>query len=216
MKRMILILLLLPACQATGTRDDRVIGFVDEIVFGGAFDAHLPQDKTVTRWSGDFRVQVSGLKTYELDSLVLHRLQAFSRIVGLSAEQAGNVATANLTVRFVADLEFEVNRERVPCFARILEKKNYEIYHAEIYISVAEGDIIEHCLDHELMHVFGFLYHSGLLRSTLSPFHEAEALTAWDEIALSVLFDPRIEPGTERWRAFPMIQEIVREKLRQR
>ena len=209
-------MLLLPACQSTDAQNDRVIRFVDEIVFGGAFDAHLPQDNTVTRWSGDIRVQVSGLKTDDLDSLVLRRLQAFSQVVGLPVERVGKVGTPNLTVTFVEDLDFEINRERVPCFARILDHNNYEINRAEIFISVVERDIIEHCIDHELMHVFGFRYHSGLLHPALSPFHDAERITAWDEIALSVLFDPRVEPGTERGQVFPMIQEIVRERLRAR
>ena len=216
MKRMILVLLLLPACQSTDAQNNRVIRFVDEIVFGGAFDAHLPQDNTVTRWSGDIRAEVSGLKTDALDSLVLHRLQAFSQIIGLPVERVGKFETPNLTVTFVEDLDFEINRERVPCFAQILDHNNYEIIRAEIFISVVERDIIGHCIDHELMHVFGFRYHSSLLHSALSPFHDAERITAWDEIALSVLFDPRVEPGTERRQVFPVIQDIVRERLHAR
>ena len=216
MKYMILVIFLLPACQSTEARNSRVIRFVNEIEFGGAFDAHLPQDNTVTRWSGDIRVQVSGETTDELNSLVLQRLQTFSQIVGVPVERVGSTGTPNLTVTFVADLDFEVNRERVPCYVHILDKNNYEIVRAAIYISVVERDIIESCIDHELMHVFGFRYHSGLLRSTLSPFHEAVALTAWDKIALSVLFDPRIAPGAKRGQVFPTIQIIVREKLRAR
>ncbi len=216
MRRMILVLVILSACQSTDAQDSRVIRFMDEIVFGGAFDAHLPQDKKVTRWSGDIRLQVSGLKTDELDSLVLRRLQAFSQIVGLPVERAVKTGKPNLTLTFVEDLDFEINRERVPCFARILHQANHEITRAEIYISVVESEIIEHCIDHELMHVFGFGYHSSILNSTLSPFHNAERITAWDEIALSALFDSRIEPGSERAQAFPMIQEIVRERLRAR
>ena len=213
MKRMLLVLLLLPACQSTDAQNNRVVRFVDEITFGGAFDAHLPQDDTVTRWSGDIRVQVSGLNTDELDSLVLRRLQVFTQVVGLSAERVDKVGKPNLIVTFVSDLNFVVNRERVPCYVRISNRRNFEIVRAAIYISVVERDIIEHCIDHELMHVFGFRYHSGILRSTLSPFHEPEEFTAWDEIALSVLFDPRIEPGTKRGQVFPTIQKIVHERL---
>lgn len=216
MKRMILVLLLLSACQTTSAKNDRVVRFVDEIVFGGAFDGHLPQDKMVTRWSGDIRVRVSGVTTGELDSLVLRRLQEISQVVGIPIARVENGGTPNLTVNFVEELDFEINRERVPCFARITEKRNHEIDSAEVYISVVEPDIIEHCVDHELMHVFGFRYHSGILQSTLSPFHEAERLTAWDEIALSVLFDPRVSPGAERGQVFPVIQEIVGERLRAR
>jgi hypothetical protein len=216
MKRMILALLLLSACQTTGAKNDRVIRFVDEIVFGGAFDGHLPQDKKVTRWSGDIRVRVSGVTTGELDALVLERLQEISQVVGVPIARVEKGGPQNLTVNFVEELDFEVNRERAPCFARITEKRNHEISRAEVYISVAEPDIIEHCIDHELMHVFGFRYHSSILLSTLSPFHSVERITAWDEIALSVLFDPRVTPGAERGQVFPVIQDIVRERLRTR
>ena len=216
MKRMILALLLLPACQTTDAQSSRVARFVDEIVFGGAFDAHLPQNNKVIRWSGDIRFQVAGLTTDELDSLAFRRLQAFSKIVGVPVERAGNAGEPNLTLTFVEDLDFEVNRERVPCFARIMDHVDYEITRAEIYISVVEPEIIEHCIDHELMHVFGFGYHSSILNSALSPFHDAERITAWDEIALSALFDPRIEPGAERGQVYPKIQEIVRERMRAR
>lgn len=216
MKRMILILLLLPACQSADLQSARVARFVDEIVFGGAFDAHLPQNNRVIRWSGEIRLQIAGVTTDELDSLVYRRLQTLSQIAGLPVERAGNIGNPNLTLTFVEDLDFEINHERVPCFARIMDHKDFEIFRAEIYISVVDPDIIEHCIDHELMHVFGFGYHSSILISALSPFHNAERITAWDEVALSTLFDPRIEPGAERGAVSPVIQEIVRERLRAR
>lgn len=216
MKYLILVLFLLSACQSTDARNNRVVRFVNEVEFGSAFDAHLPQDNTVTRWSGDIRVHVSGETTDELDSLVLQRLQAFSQIVGVPVERVGSAGTPNLTVTFVEDRDFVVNRRRVRCYVHLADHNNYMIVQAEIFISLVNPDTAERCIDHELMHVFGFRFHSGILRSALSPFHKDEGLTAWDKIALSVLFDRRIAPGTNREQVFPMIQDIVREKLRAR
>ena len=87
-----------------------------------------------------------------------------------------------MTVTFVKNPDFLINREHVPCYAR-LNLDDHLITRAEVQISIAEPELIDHCLAHELMHVFGFRYHSGIVRSVLSPAHgNPELLTPWDEL----------------------------------
>ena len=120
---------------------------------------------------------------------------------------------ADLTITFVENEDFLVNREHVPCFARVRTQSD-RIVDAEVQLSAADPEQIDRCLSHELMHAFGIFYHSGIVRSTMSPAHGEAQLTAWDVMALRVLYDARLEFGASREQAAPTIREVVSELVK--
>lgn len=202
--------LLVAACQSKTLPNQRLARFVDEVMFGGPIDGHLTQDGRVVKWGGDPLVVVTGVDADEYRSRVSAQLERFSELSGLDARMADTANAADLKITFVEDEDFLVNREHVPCFARVLTRFD-RIVVAEVQLSAADPEQIDHCLNHELLHAFGLRYHSGIVRSALSPAHEEAQLTPWDELALRVLYDARLELGAARAEVAPRIREIVSE-----
>ena len=208
----VLLLLALSACQSSPERNDRVYRFVDEIGFGGPLDALGGEESKLVRWKEPIRLSISGTRAEELAPRVEERLDRLATAAGMDWYRVDDVAGANLTVEFLASRDFLTNREYVPCYVR-LRWDDYRIKAAEVQISVAEPDKIDRCIAHELMHAFGFRYHSGILRSILSPAHDEQDLTEWDLVAIGILYDQRVTSGIERQEAAPLLRALVAERL---
>jgi hypothetical protein len=209
--QLLLAIVLLAGCRAPEVPDERLVRFVDELVFGGPFDAHKEQDKRITRWSGEMRVAIMGPGAKDYREPLAGHLASMADLSGLDARMiAAGDQDANVMVELVDELDFLVNREYANCYVRKYRRKN-RIYRAKVYIGMAEPEGFRRCLVHELMHVFGFGYHSGIVRSALSPVHREAKLTEWDELALRVLFDSRLEVGAPRDQTLPIIRQIIRE-----
>ena len=204
--------LLVAACQSKTLPDQRLARFVDEVMFGGPIDGHLPKDGRVVKWGGDPLVAVTGVDAGEYRSRVSTQVERFSELSGLDVQITDTTTSADLKISFVENADFLINREHVPCFARIQTSFD-RIVVAEVHLSAADPEQIDHCLSHELMHAFGLRYHSGIVRSALSPAHEEAQLTPWDELALRVLYDARLEFGAAREEVAPTIREVVSELI---
>ena len=209
--RWLFVPFLLAACQSTEGRQERLVSFVDELMFGSPFDAHALQDKTVLRWEEPICVGIEGADGGEWDDRV-------ASVVGRMAEAAGRKletsetgdCTANVVLRLTRDDRFLVNREHANCYMRI-KAAEHRIARAWIFIGLNRPALFDRCLAHELMHVLGFRYHSGIVRSVLSPTHHAEQLTDWDLLAIRALYDPRLRPALPRRDALPFIRATIAE-----
>ncbi len=207
----LLALLMLAGCETTQARNDRLVRFMDELLFGGPFDAHQEQDKHLARWNGPMRVAMAGAQAEGYHERVGEEVKAMGALAGLEARMVGAAGEANVIVTLVDESDFLVNEEYAGCYVS-LGGSGSGIRQATIYIGMAQADNFERCIAHELMHVFGFRFHSGVVSSVLSPAHGEEALTAWDELALQVLYDPRLETGIARDMALPVVRQIVSER----
>ena len=208
---LLLAIVLLAGCRSPEVPEERLVRFVDELVFGGPFDAHHEQDKRVTRWSGTMRVAITGPGAEDHREPLAGHVASMAALSGLDARMvAAGDDDANVVVELVEKLDFQINREYADCYAHLHGQEN-RIDGATVYIGMAKAEGFQDCVVHELMHVFGFRYHSGILRSALSPAHGEDELTEWDELALRVLFDPRLEVGAPRDQTLPVIRQIVGE-----
>lgn len=207
----LLFAIVLAGCRSPEVPDERLVRFVDELMFGGPFDAHQDQDKRITRWSGDMRVAITGPRAEDHRESLVRHLTSMSELSGIDARMiAAGDEDANVVVELVEDLNFLVNREYANCYVRKLKQEN-RVYWAEVHIGIARPEGFQRCVAHELMHVFGFGYHSGIVRSVMSPVHGETELTEWDKLALQVLFDSRLDVGDPRDQTLPIIRQIIRE-----
>ena len=209
---MFCVLSLLAACQASEQRKDRIYRFVDEISFGGPFDPEARRGARLARWAEPLQIVFLEGETPERIILVREHLATFTRLTGVPVEFLENDLNANVTVSFKSDPDFLANREYVPCYVG-LRSKGKELREANIEISVADPERIQRCVAHELMHSFGFRYHSGIVRSILSPAHDQETFSEWDELALRILYHPSVEAGMTREQAAPVFRRLIAELL---
>ena len=208
----ILALPLLTACASERFTTDRLVRFVDEVFFGGPFDNNVFKNDLLVKWETPFDVGVAGVQADEHRAEVSERVMRMARVAGLSATMASGQQEADITVSFVPDESFEFNREYAGCFVHV-EHQSGRIWRASAEVSVARPDRIGACIDHELLHALGLRYHSGIVRSVLSPAHDDKSMTAWDELALRVLYDDRLQVGMTREIALPIIRDVVAEMM---
>jgi hypothetical protein len=204
--------LLLLGCAGGDVPQDRILRFVDELTFGGPFDEHVPQDEKLVRWTDDLRVALAGPGADQTRERVAMQLATFTAATGLGAEIVALDADPNVTLSLVKTADFLINREHVQCFAGV-NRDQGAIEQAEIQISIEDPTMIDQCLAHEFMHVFGLHYHSGIVRSALSFAHEEQVMTQWDVIALQTLYDPRLSLGIDRTDALPIMRQVITERL---
>ncbi len=206
------VLLLLASCQAAELRRERIYRFVDEISFGGPLDPVARREPRLARWGEPLKVTFLEGETPEYIALVEAQLATFTRLTGVPVNYIDDEEDANVTVAFKADPDFLANREYVPCYVG-LRSGSTDLRRATIEISVADPERIERCIAHELMHTFGFRYHSGVVRSILSPAHDQETFSEWDELALRILYHPSVEAGLTREQAAPVFRRLIAELL---
>jgi hypothetical protein len=207
----LLALGLLAGCANVEASNERLVRFMDELFFGGPYDAHHEQDKRLARWSGAMRVAITGPDAEDYRDALAEQVAGMAALSGLDARMAAaGDGEANVIVELVKQSDFLINREYADCYAH-LEGNESHIDSAKVYIGMDKPDGFEDCAAHELMHVFGFRYHSGILRSVMSPAHGADDLTEWDELAFQVLYDSRLELGAPRDLVLPVVRQIVRE-----
>jgi hypothetical protein len=207
----LLVMGLLAGCTSVEARNERLVRFMDELFFGGPYDAHHEQDKRLSRWSGTMRVAITGPGAEEHRDDLAEQVAGMAALSGLDARMAAaGDGEANVVVELVEQNDFLINREYVACYAHVKGGENH-IDSAKVYIGMDKPEGFRDCMAHELMHVFGFSFHSGIVRSVLSPAHGEDELTEWDELAFQVLYDPRLELGAPRDLVLPVVRQIVRE-----
>ena len=204
------VLLLLAACQAGEFRRERIYRFLDEISFGGPLDPEGRRESRLARWEEPLQVAFLEGETPERIAMVREQLAIFTRLTGVPVAYIEGEQEANVTFAFKADPDFLANREYVPCYVG-LRSKGKALRKAKIEISVADPERVQRCVVHELMHSFGFRYHSGVVRSILSPAHDQETFSEWDELALRILYHPSVEAGMTRQQAAPVFRRLIAE-----
>ena len=181
---------------------------MEEVLFGGPVDANVPQDDALARWESPLYVKFADDRAEAHRPQIEGLLERFTRLSGIPARVVSPGAAANVTVSFTPDATFVVNRERVPCFARVRVKAG-KLIQAVVRIGVGDGPAIRRCLAHEFYHVFGLRYHSARVRSILSPVHGETSPTAWDDLALQVLYDADLKPGLSKAQARPILDAVI-------
>ena len=200
--------LLLQSCQTAELRNARIQRFVEEMIFGGPNDRDPAREPRLLRWERPVRVYYLDNPLPQQVALFQEQLAVFSELTAVPVLSAASAAEANLTVAFKRNPDFLINREYVPCYVGVRSNER-ELILAEIEISVADPDRIKPCVAHELMHSFGFGYHSAIVRSIMSPLHGEETLTEWDELALRLLYDPSLQGGMTREDARPVMKGLI-------
>ena len=209
-----LALVLLTGCQDPERTHARLVRFAEEITFGGPYDSSIKRKRQVTKWSETIRVAIRGDRAAEYRAEVEHLLQRVSELTGVTVLVIPDDAKGfpNFEIRFIPKEGFAVREDFVSCYASIDESDGV-ISHVAIGISSVAEDAIEGCIAHESLHGMGLRYHSGIVRSALSPAHDVEGISWGDELVLRALYDARLRSGMQRAEARQAYSEVIAERL---
>jgi hypothetical protein len=169
-------------------------------------DAH-PAD--LVRWADPIFVAVADSDDLRpLAAQIEASVRFLADIAGVPATRvAADDARANFLVRQTGA------GVRTACRTSI-SSRGGRIAHVDVAINVAAGASLTRCINHEVMHGFGFRSHASGAQSILSyrQVHLTQPSTL-DHILLETLYDRRLHPGMDVATAAPLACGIIAGKL---
>jgi hypothetical protein len=190
----------------------RLARFFNELVYGNPAEPD-GTSPTLMRWSERRLVYaVSGDRTPADDRRIADAMQRFGVFTGI-ALAPGPSDAAEIAVEFEKGALIPVHDELARCFTRILFSPA-GLRHAQIVVNTQTPGTLAACLDHELMHAFGFPHHSVAMISVMSPFRRTDTLTTADQAALAALYDPRLRIGMTHEAVASTLYAVLGERAR--
>ncbi len=202
----------LAACQtAPAVGPDRLTRFFAELSFGNAAEPE-GTSASLVRWPQPSLVySLDGEREASDDARVTGALRRFQSLTGLEIVRGGS-DTAQLTIEFTKEPLGPVHDELTPCLTRVMWRAG-QITRARIIVNTEKPGTLALCLDHELMHSFGFRHHSAIAPSVMSPFQTNHELSAADAAALQTLYGRRLTGGMSAEQALPLARAAFVEML---
>lgn len=117
-----------------------------------------------------------------------------------------------LTAEFGAKVANDfVARTDPQCMTSVKSDSTGEIVRAVSFIIVDQGDdVFLDCAYHELLHAFGLSNHDQRNQwTTLNQNRMVGYLTVYDRLLLTLLYDPRIEPGMTRKQVRAVLPRVI-------
>ena len=193
------MLAVLSACQTTEQTRDRVTVFFTEVTFGDNTSLVSEQQlntRRVRRWQTAPTVAIQGAPSESQRQAVAESVTRISSATGLNVTLTDG--SGDIIINFTDEREFVIRKNvAAGCYAHT-RRRGDRIRSVEIKIGKRSDPETVWCLDHELMHAFGFFGHSHRLRSVMSASHHEVRLTDWDLMALRILYDPGVTEG-DKW-----------------
>ena len=191
----------------SGLQADRLARFFGELVYGNPAEPE-GVSPTLLRWTGPQLVYSVGGKREPGDDLrIAGVLGRFSGLTGLKITP-GQRADAQITIDFQTGPMAPVHDELARCYTQIIYNEA-GLKQAHVVVNTETPGTLGACLDHELMHAFGFPHHSPIMPSVMSPFRRGDTLTAADQTVLATLYDPRLTVGMTREAVKPALGLVL-------
>ncbi|MEQ9326392.1 MAG: DUF2927 domain-containing protein [Rhodospirillales bacterium] len=209
----LLLSLALGGCQTAAQKleDDRAraIAFLTEITFGDNSDVvdqkTLP-GRRIARWAKAPTISIEGKPSdiqREAVAESARKLSGATRFDIRVVDRDGDIR-----IDFSDKQDFVTRRTSiVGCYSFPIHRSG-RIRSAEIKIGRRYGPDSVICLDHELMHAFGFFGHSTRLRSVMSSVHTDQRFTEWDLLALRIIYNPGIY-NNATWEDIELLARIL-------
>lgn len=156
-------------------------------------------------------------------------VREFARVIPhLDAQLTDKEDDANVTVRLIDEKNFvgameqafgkQVARDFVAktdpqCMTSLKSRPDGTILRADVFIIVDQGDdVFFDCAYHETLHAFGLSNHADSNPfTTLNQTRTVGYLSVYDRAMLTILYDPRMEPGFSAKEATAILPAILKD-----
>ena len=209
------LLIFISGCQTTSQVENRVISFFTEMTYGDNSalleEGELERGR-LSRWETAPTFRLEGAPTANQRQEVMRSFAILSEATGF--EILESTTGADITIEFTEERTFTIRRN-VPagCYTHTKQRGNV-LRSVDIRINKLDDPDSVWCLDHELMHAFGFFGHSHRLRSVMSAAHHENRFTQWDLMALRILYHPDVRNGASWKDIKPLATDMIRETLK--
>jgi len=191
---------------------DRLTRFFDELAYGNPA-APEGVTKALVRWNRKSLVYaVEGDHSAAEDQRIVLTMQRFQTITGITLTRSDTVKNAQITIAFAKGPLPAVHDELAACYTHSIYNGS-GLQLSQVFIGTERPGTLGSCLDHELMHAFGFGHHSVVAPSVMSPFRSRDTLTPVDEAALRTLYDPRLHIGMIQGQTDRVVADVFSEHV---
>lgn len=167
----------------------------------------------MARWTGPIYLAVS-----DQAGMAVHADEVEAAVRALAAVArvpVTRVAWHDMRANFLVRANISDSPGKSPCRSSVDWTDAGAMVRAEIHVNLANAGRITRCINHEVMHGFGFRGHAHSVFSVLSYKHAHQAhLTDTDRLILEALYDPRLKPGLTVAATSAAACGILAEKLR--
>lgn len=200
------------ASSPNEVRPDRLTRFFDELAYGNPA-APEGVTKTLVRWKQTRLIYaIEGDRSPVDDQRIMATMQRFQAITGITLTRSESIKNAQITIAFAKGPLPAVHDELAACYTHSIYN-GYGLQLSQVFVGTERPGTLAACLDHELMHAFGFGHHSVVAPSVMSPFRSHDTLTPVDEAALRTLYDRRLQIGMTREQSDRLVAGIFDEHV---
>ena len=199
----------IPAGHASDTLSPAALQDAASAFDEAALRVNDSQPADLVRWSGPIFLAVAdGDGMQAIAAEVEASVRSMAAIARVSVHRVSvNDTRRNFLVR-PAD-----TGGRVACRASVYSQYG-RIIGAEVEVYVGGRGSLTRCINHEVMHAFGFRSHAHGALSILSYKQARQTqLSALDRVMLETLYDPRLQPGMRPAEATTAACAVIGEKL---
>jgi hypothetical protein len=191
---------------------DRLTRFFDELAYGNPV-APEGVTKGLVRWNQTSLVYaIEGDRSPADDQRIVLTMRRFQALTGIALTRSESVKSAQITIAFAKGPLPSVHDELAACYTHSIYNGN-GLKLSQVFVGTERPGTLGACLDHELMHAFGFGHHSVVAPSVMSPFRSHDTLTPVDEAALRTLYDQRLQIGMTRDQSDRLVARIFTEHV---
>jgi hypothetical protein len=185
------------------------------------------KSKGVRRFTHDIRARVVSTGSVDRKAAMEKIITEYAAAVpNLRLRLAQGGDEADITVRLIDEGDFAnaiesafgretartfVEKTDAQCMTSVRSDRDGEIAHSISFVIVDQGDdVFLDCAYHELLHAFGLSNHDDKNPWTmLNQERQVGYLTVYDRALLTILYDPRLEPGLTRNEARRLLPKLI-------
>lgn len=206
----------LSACQTTEQVHNRLVQAFDDVIFHEAPDKKgqsvRQYNLTLVRWNDPIHYAVIGDRDDPLAAMSIASLKKIAAVADVEVNAAEDPDDANFNIYLDETKDYVINgNESASCYAHTDSNDEGDLTLGEIHLPVARRQSAESCLDHEVLHAFGFRGHTHRIRSTISYVGSEDEWTRWDRILIRALYDPQMPPAAYRDEALDVAEMLIPE-----
>jgi len=184
----------------------------------------------IRRFDQGIRARIIAGGTVDRSNEMARVIEEYAREVpGLELRLGPSTASAEIEIRLIDEKDFQsalqaafgakvarafVSRTDPQCMTSVKSTADGKIVHSVSFIIVDKGeDVFLDCAYHELLHAFGLSNHDQHNPwTTLNQRRMVGYLTVYDRSLLTLLYDPRIQPGMTVRQARAVLPDIIAER----
>lgn len=186
----------------------------DDLVFHVAPDSTgtkvAQYNEVLVRWEGEIRYFLIGETDDPIADKTLKSLNEIAALANVPVVAAKSRSDANFRIFLDREKDYLINDNEIAgCYAQTRANKRGHLVRVSVHLPMLAKEAAEGCIDHELLHAFGFRGHTHRIRSTMSYVSGEDQWTRWDRVLVRALYHEDMPVAAQRPEALAIAKGLI-------